>query len=280
MKTENAIALGTFDGVHLGHRAVLSIPDKYNKVAVTFYVPPKYYFSGNTELIFYSWEKAASLMKLGFDEIAMDDFSKYREMSANEFLQYLYNEFKPSLISCGFNYRFGKGGQGDSKLLETFCKEKGIVFNCVGAVEHLGTAVSSTAIRELLKNGQIEKANELTFKPFYIEEEVIKGDMRGRTLGFPTINQKYPEDKVKIKSGVYKTNVIIKHDVYSGITYIGNRPSFETDYIISETYIKGFNGDLYGETVGIEFIKFLRNEVKFDSAEKLKEQLNKDINAL
>jgi len=278
MKTENAIALGTFDGVHLGHKAVLSIPDKYNKIAVTFYVPPKFHFLGDKELIFYAHEKASAIMNLGFNEIYMDDFENYKDVSAEDYLEYLYNEFKPSLISCGFNYRFGKGGKGDRELLKSFCEERNIILNCVDAVEVEGVTISSTTIRELLKNGKVDEANKLTFKPFYIEEEVIKGDKRGRTIGFPTINQKYPEDKVKIKSGVYKTNVVFNNNIYKGITYVGKRPSFETDYIICETYIKDFSGDLYGQIVGIEFIDFLRDEVKFDSAEKLKEQLNKDIN--
>lgn len=280
MKTENAIALGTFDGVHLGHRAVLSIPEKYNKIAVTFHTPPKFYFLGDKELVFYAHEKAAAIMKLGFNEICMDDFEKYKDVSAEDYLEYLYNEFKPALISCGFNYRFGKGGKGDVGLLEKFCKEKGIILNCADAVEVAGVTVSSTAIRELLKNGKILEANKLTFKPFYIEEEVIKGDKRGRTIGFPTINQKYPDDKVKIKSGVYKTNVIVDDNIYKGITYVGKRPSFATDYIICETYIKGFEGELYGQNIGIEFIEFLRDETKFDSVEKLKEQLNEDINTI
>lgn len=280
MTTENAIALGTFDGVHLGHKAVLEIPDKYNKIAVTFYIPPKYYLGGNMELILSADEKTATLMKLGFNEICMNDFEKYKNMSATDFLEHLYNEYKPALISCGFNYRFGKGGKGDTELLKSFCENKNIIFKCADAVEVDGSTVSSTVIREYLKSGKINEANKLLYEPFFIDEEVIKGDKRGRTIGFPTINQAYPEDKVQIKFGVYKTCVTVGDKNYFGITYVGNRPSFKTDYVICETYIKDFEGELYGQQIKVSFLDYLRGEVKFSSVDELKEQLKKDIKSI
>jgi riboflavin kinase/FMN adenylyltransferase len=114
--------------------------------------------------------------------------------------------------------------------------------------------------------------------PFFFEAEVLQGDKRGRTIGFPTINQKYPEDLVKVKFGVYKTKVIADGKAYDGITNIGLRPTFESEYIISETFIKDFSGDLYGKTVKIVLEEFIRPEVKFGSLEELKQQIEKDIN--
>ena len=114
-------------------------------------------------------------------------------------------------------------------------------------------------------------------KPFSFSAEVIKGDSRGRTIGFPTINQKYPQELVKIKFGVYKTKVLVDGKEFDGVTNIGLRPTFESDYVISETYIKNFSGDLYGKTVRIIPCKFLREEKKFSSLLELKNQIEKDI---
>lgn len=278
MTTENAIALGTFDGVHIGHRRVLDLPDCYNKIAVTFYYPPKAYFSGKKEMILETSQKVAALMRLGFNEVSIEPFENFKDMSAEAFLEYIYKEFSPKYISCGFNYRFGKDGRGDSELLKSFCEQKGIELKCVNAVKFEEKTVSSTFIRSLLKNGEIEKANTLLFEPFSIEEKVVAGDKRGRTIGFPTINQKYPEDRVKIKSGVYKTRVFVCDKSYAGITYVGTRPSFETEYTICETYIDSFSGDLYDSEVKVEFISYLREEMKFSSKEDLKAQIEKDIN--
>ena len=113
---------------------------------------------------------------------------------------------------------------------------------------------------------------------FSFTAKVQRGDSRGRTIGFPTINQRYPEDLVKIKFGVYKTKVLFDENVYNGITNIGIRPTFESEYIISETYIKDFSGDLYEKEVEIIPQKFLRQEIKFASLEELKKQIEKDIN--
>lgn len=276
MKT--AIALGTFDGVHIAHRFVLSVPNEYKKVAVTFKMPPKMFFEGESELLMTYEDKVLALKSLGFSEIVSLDFEKVKNTEASEFLELLYEQYNPSLISCGFNYRFGKNGGGDVALLKTFCEKKGIECRVCEAVTVDGQAVSSTLIRKLLKQGEIKKANELLASEFSFTASVDHGDERGRTIGFPTLNQKYPEDLVKIKFGVYKTKVLFDGEEYDGITNIGIRPTFETDYVISETFIKDFSGELYGKDVKIVPKKFLRDEIKFASLEELKKQIEKDIN--
>ena len=274
MKT--AIALGTVDGIHIAHRSVLSIPDGYKKIAVTFLKPPKMYFADKDELIMDYEDRVKALEKMGFTDIVALDFLKVKNTSPKDFLDFLVAEYNPSLISCGFNYHFGKNGEGDTEFLKKYCDNFGIECRICEQVNIDGEAVSSTLIRNLLKCGEIEKANSLLFQPFSFSAIVEHGDMRGRTIGFPTLNQYYPENLVKVKFGVYKTKVTFNQKTYDGITNIGIRPTFKSERVISETFIKDFSGDLYGENVKITLKEFLREEIKFASLEDLRGQIQID----
>ncbi len=278
MKT--ALALGTFDGIHIAHRLVLDLPDGYKKTAVTFRKPPKMFFDSKSELLMTFEDKVSTIKELGLVEVLPLDFEKVKDISASGFFEFLYKKYNPQVISCGFNYRFGKGGSGNIEVLKGFCDEKGITLRVCDEVAKDGISVSSTLIRNKLKSGEIELANAFMLKPFSFSAEVIQGDKRGRIIGFPTINQKYPEELVKIKFGVYVVKVLFDGKVYNGISNIGIRPTFESDYVISETYIKDFSGDLYGKTVKIIPQRFLREEIKFASLEKLKKQIEEDINQI
>ena len=164
--------------------------------------------------------------------------------------------------------------------MKKFCAERGIALKCCEPITENGETVSSTEIRRLLQNGEIEKANRLLYRPFSYTAEVISGDKRGRTLGFPTVNQRYPQCLLPPKFGVYVSRVTVDGREYDGITDIGVRPTFETDYIISETFIKNFSGDIYGETVTVSPRRFVRGEVKFSSVSELKAQINADLKEL
>ena len=277
MLSKNAIALGTFDGVHIGHRMVLNLPDDYKKTAVTFALPPKSVLSGNKGLITTIDDKCRILKDLGFEDIELLEFEKIRNMSAIEFLNFLKQKYNPDYISCGFNYKFGKNGAGTTETLKNYCLENSITLNVSDCVEKDGIPVSSTVIRNMLSNGDIVGANKLLSMPFSFEGEVVSGDKRGRTLGFPTINQKYPEELVKVKFGVYKTRVEFDGKHYIGITNIGIRPTYKTDYVTSETYISGFSGNLYGKNVRITLLEFLREERKFSNSTELKNQIEADL---
>lgn len=274
---KRAIALGTFDGLHKGHRAVLDLPDDMKKTAVIFPLPPKALLSGEPRALMTEKDKCAALKKIGIDEIYTLDFNKVKDMPPEEFLEFLKTEFSPDLISCGFNYHYGKNAAGNTEMLSNFCFKQGIEFNCHSPVCEGGEPVSSTRIRKFLKNGEIEAANALLTFPFSFTAEVISGDRRGRTIGFPTINQKYPSELIPLKFGVYKSKIIIDGAEYEGITNIGVRPTWKTDYIISETYIIGFSGDLYGKRITTIPTRFVRGEVKFSSVEELKKQIENDI---
>ncbi|MBQ2286592.1 MAG: riboflavin biosynthesis protein RibF [Acutalibacteraceae bacterium] len=278
MKT--ALALGTFDGVHKGHRAVLNLPNEYKKIAVVFPLPPKAVISGNSLALMTPEDKCRVLKSIGIDRVYMLDFCKVRDMPPYDFLKFLKDTFSPEFISCGFNYRFGKNASGDTQMLSDFCKENAITLQICEPVTVGGETVSSTEIRTLLKNGETEKANCLMTEPFSYTAPVIKGDERGRTLGFPTANQKYPEVLMPVKFGVYKSSVFIDGKAYPAITDIGVRPTFKTDYIISETFIKDFSEDIYGREITVSLLGFIRGEKKFSSVDELVKQVKKDIGSV
>lgn len=276
----NAIVLGTFDGLHLGHRAVIDSAKGLNRIAVTFRYPPRSYFTMNTELLMLPEDREEALYKLGVDKVVMLDFGEYKDMSAQDFLLFLMNEYSPELISCGFNYRFGKGATGDTQLMAQFCAERGIEFVCCKEVFLEEETLSSTLLREKIKKGDISSASSNIYGGFGFCAEVINGDHRGRTIGFPTINQLYPDALVKPRFGVYQSAVNIGDKNYTGITNLGIRPTFETEKVTAETHILDYDGDLYGKTVKIHLLRFIRPEQKFASLDELKDAITNDIQSL
>ena len=278
MKT--AIVLGTFDGLHEGHRAVIKEADGFSSVAVTFDIPPKNVISGNTELLILPSDRKARLKELGINDILMESFDDVKNIDAQDFLERLKNNYNPARIICGFNYRFGSGAKGDAQMLMQFCNKNNIEFVCVDAIEKDGKVVSSTSIRNLIRDGEMQKASSLIYGGFSFCALVEHGDARGRTLGFPTANQKYPNDLVKPKYGVYVSCVTIDDKKYKSITNVGIRPTYQTDEVGCETFIKDFCGDIYGKEIRLELLKFVRPEQKFSSQQELKSAILKDISLL
>ncbi len=278
-KPKTAIALGTFDGVHKGHFAVLkaAADSGYKSVAVAFPEPPKLMDTSHKLVLTGAEDKKRIIEALGIKKVHFLDFMQIREMKAIDFLEFLKKEFNPAFITSGYNYRFGFGGEGNTELLKSFCNENGIEFKEIEPVLWEREALSSTRIREFLKIGEIEKANECLLEPYGFSAPVIAGDQRGRTIGFPTINQEYPEKNADIRFGVYKTKITVDGIDYNGITNIGIRPTFKTDRVQAETYIQNFNSDIYGKVVTIKFLKFLRDEQRFSSLDELKQNILSDI---
>lgn len=278
MKT--AIALGTFDGLHRGHRAVIEKTLPFYSIAVTFRLPPKSVMGYNPELLILPDERISRLKLLGIKEVVMQDFESVRDIAAAEYLDSLKKKYNPARIVCGFNYRFGRGAQGDTKLLADFCKKNGIEFCCVPPESDGGQVVSSTLIREHIKSGNVKKAAECMYGGFSFEAPVIHGDKRGRTMGFPTANQRFPDMLVKPKFGVYISRVTIDGANYSAITNIGIRPTYKTESVNCETFINNFSGDIYGENIKTEILSFVREERKFDSIDQLKNAIQEDVSLL
>lgn len=278
MKT--AIALGTFDGLHKGHVAVLEKALPFNSIAVTFLVPPKNIISGKPQLLILPDDRKRRIEGLGINHVVMQDFNDVRNIEALDYLENLRKEYSPSRIVCGFNYRFGKNALGDTELLSNFCKEYNIEFCCVEPQCDGENVISSTAIRSYIKNGDIKRASSLLYGGFSFTENVLHGDARGRTIGYPTANQIYPEILVKPKFGVYMSRVTVDNVNYDAITNIGVRPTYKTDTVGCETYIRDFCGDIYGKQMKTELISFVREEQKFNSLEQLKLAISNDVSLL
>lgn len=277
MKT--AVALGTFDGVHKGHLSVINAAASsgFKPVAVAFPEPPKGIISGDKNLLTNPIKKREILIKSGINEVFYLDFKKIRDYSPEQFLKLLKNEFNPAVICCGFNYRFGKNGEGDTGLLKDFCKKNEIKFIEAQPVTAQGRVISSTYIRELLEQGMVAEANGFLSEPFGFNAQVIHGDKRGRTIGFPTVNMVYSDSLVEVRFGVYKSEITVDDKTYSGITNVGMRPSFRTEKIMAETYICDFSGDVYGKIINVKLLNFIRPEQKFETLQELKANIMNDI---
>ena len=274
---KNAIALGTFDGVHKGHRAVLDLPQGYRKTAVTFVLPPKAVLTGERALITTTEDKCRILKNIGMDDILLLEFASVKDMSPQAFLEFLKEKYNPELISCGFNYRFGRGGIGDVEMLASLCRKHGLSLSVVPPVALGGTTVSSSEIRSALERGDIERANLLLGRPYSLCAKVIDGQHLGRSLGFPTVNQVFDPRKQLPPYGVYASRVCIGGALRYGITNVGMRPTVGGTLLCAETNIFDFDGDLYGKTLTVELISFIRPEKKFDSVDSLSAQVHADI---
>ena len=287
-ETPTVCALGCFDGVHIGHSSIIKETKRIaNLLSIpaavwSFAEPPKNYFSPESvTLITSAAEKRAIMQKLGVDIFVSVHFNKnISDISATDFFKkFLLEKMKAKHIVCGFNYHFGKGGEGDTALLRRLCADNGIGISVMPPVELDGTTVSSTEIRKAIISGDIKKANRYLGRPFSLRAKVIEGQKLGRALGFPTINQSFPSDKPMLKNGVYISQVSVGNKKLYGITNVGIRPTVDGKTPYAETHIFDFNNDLYGRIVSIEFLDFMRDERKFNSVEQLSEQVFKDIEA-
>lgn len=278
-----AVALGYFDGLHTAHMAVIkeavnAAADKLIPAVMLFDKHPRSVLYGDTVPCLVQQEKRQEkLASAGVVPLTVS-FEDIKDMSPEEFVEeILVKKFNAGVVVCGYNYRFGKNGTGDNKRLTSLCSAVGIKTIVCSEFTLLGENVSSTKIRSLIKDGDIEKANLMLGFPFGFSSEVFVGDRRGRLLGAPTINQFLPENLQVPLFGVYASRVYMNEKEYIGVTNIGSRPTFDGQSVRSETYIIGFEGDLYGKTVYVELYKFLRKEQKFDSADALKEQIAEDV---
>lgn len=281
-KPKTAVALGTFDGLHIGHKSVLdaAINSGYKPVAVTFDLPPKAYLNSGVRLLIPTQQKTEYLQEIGIKKTVYLDFDKFRSYTPEQFLDYLKNDINCAVISCGFNYRFGKDGAGDIETLKEYCAKNDIKLLVSEPVYKDGEIVSSTFLRGVLGEGKVEEYETLCGRKFSFTASVMHGDARGRTLGFPTINQLYPSSLTPLKFGVYETRVTIDESTYKGITNIGVRPTFKNDFVSAETYLLDFCGDVYDKQATLKFVKFIRDEKKFGSLEELVAAIKNDVDKI
>lgn len=267
--TGTAMLLGGFDGLHIGHRRLLACAKNSG-----FPVGIMTIVGGKEDGLFTFSERESIFRENGVDFVFELPFCEIKDLSPDEFIRLLRQEFSPKLFVCGEDFRFGAKAVGTP---ETLKKVGQVCVEILPLVEMDGEKVSSRYIKTLIGAGETEKASALLGERFFVMGEVQKDRQVGRTIGFPTANIAYPQGKCPLKKGVYETRVAIDGRVYKGITNYGARPTFDDENVWTETYLDGFDGDLYGRTLKVEFVRYLREVRKFDGAEDLKAQLINDI---
>lgn len=279
-KISTSIALGTFDGVHLAHSAVIkeAVNSEYTPAVFTFNQSPGGILSGNSvPMITTKSVKQKLISDLGVEYYFSVDFLKVKDMSTQEFVFMLKDKLGVKKITCGFNFKFGMGGKGNAQVLKELCKKFNIELKVIPPILIDDEPVSSTRIRSLIENGEILRAKELLGHYFYYEAEVESGNHIGTQLGVPTVNQKFPINFIIPKNGVYASKVIVDSKEYKGITNIGLKPTIGSDFVSSETNIFDFSGDLYNKKVLVIPIFYIRNERKFEDTDELKRAILNDI---
>jgi riboflavin kinase/FMN adenylyltransferase len=281
-----SVALGNFDGVHLGHQQILArtIETAHSKgrdaVVYTFDPHPRLVLNLVPEIprITTPRERADLLEHLGVDVLILAEFTReFAMQTPEEFVQnVLAEELGTRNLFIGENYRFGKGRSGTPQTLRKMAPELGFIVHVVPPVRVGDAAVSSSRIRDHLIHGEIRRANVLLGREFTIEGRVIHGHHRGKAIGFPTANIK-PEVKLHPPEGVYAVYCRTDSGIHPGVMNIGSNPTFKDRRVSYEVYVLDFEGDLYGQNIRVYLVAKLRPEMTFSGVEELKAQIRKDV---
>lgn len=284
----SVVALGSFDGLHIGHMAVINNAKNLATMLgatpciCTFSEHPLKALTGKEPPALFTGDVKDEVFRSTGIEVVKLDFTSIMHMSPEEFFEeILFKTLHVAGVCCGFNYTFGEKGKGTPELLDRLCAERGVVFSESEATLLDGIPVSSTRIRNALGGGNVELANRMLGRPFKYRQQVVDGDKRGRTWGIPTINQSYPKELIAPRHGVYASRCIVDGRTYIGATNIGVRPTIRSnEKLSSETYLLDYEGDLYGKYVDVCLLRFLRPEKKFDSFKELETQIHSDIDTV
>ena len=285
MKKSKVVLIGNFDGIHLGHQKLISKAKKIAEqkkqklVLITFNPHPREIINNSEiDLILPYKEKKLLLKNYGIDKIDEIKFTnKLSKLSAEEFAkEYIYKAHNPSDIVIGKNFKFGHKARGDAKLLKDSLSKK-VKVHSIDIKRLDSLVISSSEIKKLISKGSIEKVNKLLGRNYHISGKVIHGEKRGRLIGFPTTNLS-TEWNFLPKKGVYVSKVVISDKSYQSITNIGVRPTFNANSLQIESHIFDFNKNVYGKKIKIYFLVRIRNEKKFETVEKLIENITKDVN--
>ncbi|MBQ9375560.1 MAG: bifunctional riboflavin kinase/FAD synthetase [Ruminococcus sp.] len=283
---KTAVALGLFDGVHSGHQAVISEAvgrgnDKVKSAVFTFKTNTmtSKAHDGRMEMLLTDEVKQQHFEDLGVDYLFSPEFSKYKDMTDEEFVKnVLKDKLNACFAVCGEDFRFGRNAMGDAKRLKELGGKYGFEVCVLKHITLNGQEISSTKIRELIRSGEIAKANKMLGYNYGYKLPVEHGFELGRTWDFPTINQIIPKGIVLPKFGVYCTLVNVCGRLYKGVTNIGIKPTVKVEIApLAETYIIDFNGDLYGKAIEIELCEFVRPEKSFDTFSQLREEIARNI---
>lgn len=283
---KRVIALGFFDGVHLGHGELLKMTRQraveMNALpsVLSFDVhPDTLVFSNKVQLINSAIGREELIRRCyGIDNVVFLHFNRHMmRMPWKEFIDTLIEELNVCHIVMGHDFCCGYKGEGTAALIAEYCAEKGIDSDIIPALCVDGRVISSTWIRKLISEGQIEQANRLLGHPHTLTDTVHSGYHLGTKLSAPTINMFFPDGVIIPKYGVYAAKVYIGNESYTAVTNIGVRPTVGNDNRVSvESHLLDYSGNLYGRQVRLEFYKYLRAELKFDNLAQLAEQIKKD----
>jgi riboflavin kinase / FMN adenylyltransferase len=282
------MTIGSFDGVHRGHQAIIEkLVDNahaagFPVVVLTFFPHPSVVLRSQQEPFYLTTpeERAALLGGLGVDVVITHPFTLgLAEMSAQEFIALVDRHIHPRHIMVGYDFALGRGREGNVKRLGQLGIDFGYSLDVIQPIQMEGEIVSSTQIRTALTEGDLTKAEKLLGRPYQVSGEVVHGDGRGRLLGIPTANLDVWQWRVLPKSGVYVCKAHIDGQIWSAVTNVGVRPTFENQPAQPhiEAHVLGMDRDLYGQQVQLDFIDRLRDEKRFPSVELLVEQIRQDI---
>ena len=281
-----ALALGTFDGLHLGHQQVISAmlsaakAMDYDTSVFTFSNLPRHYQGHleREERILCLEDKIELFEEMGLDNLWVIPFNaQIKEMPREIFLKFLIDKLHMKHVTVGYNFRFGKDGLGTSQWLLT--QQETYDFTCyvIGPIEDGEGSISSTRIRASLKEGNILQANRLLGRTHYVSGIVHPGKQLGRTIGYPTANLKISPNMTLLRSGVYITETLVGSTRYQSVTNVGYNPTFDQEEFNLETYILNFNDSIYHQRIKVYFHERIRDELKFSGVEELKDWIAKDV---
>jgi riboflavin kinase/FMN adenylyltransferase len=280
------LAVGVFDGVHLGHQALIrglvggARAAGATSVAATFDPLPAQVLSQDPpqSTLADAPERADLLLHAGAQDVIVFTFDKaFSQQSAEGFIKRVINAGDVQRIVVGPDFQFGHGREGSVTALRRLGEQYHFAVTVVEPISLGGAVVSSTRIRQALREGDLITAQALLGRPYSVTGTIVRGEQRGRALGFPTINVSPPSDKLLPHDGIYSTWVTIGNQRYRGATSLGVRPTFGGGPRKLEAHLLDFNDDVYGEDATIAFVERIRDEVRFDSAELLSTQIARDV---
>lgn len=277
----SALALGFFDGVHIGHRALLEHTVARAKRLGVESAVFTFAFGGGIKAgstpIYTEEEREELFASLGIELCVIADFRELRDMTAEDFIEnVVLGDLSAELCVVGYDYKFGRGGIGTAELLCEMMEKRGREAHVVEALVSRGEPVSSTRVRAFLEAGDVRAAWELLGEPYFVSGTVEHGREDGRRFGYPTINIPARKGAVRLRSGVYLTAVRIGGKLYTGLTNAGECPSFGKREYHTESFLTDYSGNAYGMETKVYFLSFLREETIFSSARQLGEQIEKD----
>ncbi|VDH04945.1 bifunctional riboflavin kinase/FAD synthetase [Bergeyella zoohelcum] len=281
-----ALSIGMFDGVHIGHTAIIqrivekAKTENLSSTLLTFEPHPRLFFNPQDPLkhLTLQDEKIELFRKSGVDNVIFQPFDQnFSQLSGKEFIQnVVVHHLKAKHIVIGHDHVFGKNKSGNFELLENLATKYQYTLEKAHAMEVEGEIVSSTKIRNALLNGEIKKANNLLGYNYFFSGKIVHGKKLGRTIGYPTANIFFKKNKLLPQFGAYIVEVYLGDDFYPGMLSIGNNPTFDGQEVSAEVYILGFSGNIYGKELKVVFRDFLHEQIKFPSVDGLIQCLDED----